>query len=86
VGYRREELRRARSRTRIAENNAPAPPTSASTAVGFSGESVHPVCACTGSAIANNIATPRIADADFLIDFLQKSEFRNQGLLTACEP
>jgi hypothetical protein len=34
--YRWDKLRRAFTRT--AENNAPAPPTSASTAVGFSGQ------------------------------------------------
>ena len=35
--YRWDKLRRAFTRTRTADNNAPAPPTSASTAVGFSG-------------------------------------------------
>src|ERR1035441_9596984 len=36
--YRWDKLRRAFTRTRTAENNAPAPPTSASTAVGLSGQ------------------------------------------------
>jgi hypothetical protein len=43
--YRWDELRRAFTRTRTIEMNAPADPTSARTTVGFSGESVQPVCA-----------------------------------------
>jgi hypothetical protein len=35
--YRWDKLRRTFTRTRTADNNAPAPPTSASTAVEFSG-------------------------------------------------
>jgi hypothetical protein len=37
------EFLRALRRARAVENRAPADPTSASTTVGFSGESVHPV-------------------------------------------
>jgi hypothetical protein len=37
------EFLRALRRVRAAETRAPADPTSASTTVGFSGESVHPV-------------------------------------------
>src|ERR1035438_9176471 len=46
------DLRRALKRRRAAARNAPAEPTTASTAVGFSGESVQPVCAwaITGTA------------------------------------
>jgi hypothetical protein len=43
--YRLDELRRALTRARIVENNAPAEPTSAKTTVGFSGESVQPLWA-----------------------------------------
>src|ERR1017187_5388161 len=57
--YRWEEFRRALSRERTAENSAPAPPTSASTTVGFSGESVHPVCPYSGAATSSTSAHPR---------------------------
>lgn len=52
--------------TRIAETKAPAPPRSASTTVGFSGESVHPVCACKGTA-TRIIATSTNTATDFFI-------------------
>src|ERR1035437_6241281 len=68
--YRRDELRLAFTRARTAENSAPAPPTSASTTVWFSGESVHPVCACSGTAIAAPIATPSITNIAFRITLL----------------
>ncbi len=57
--YREDELRRAFQRARAVENNAPAEPTSASTTVGFSGESVHPVCACRGTATRRSSAAHR---------------------------
>jgi hypothetical protein len=51
---------------RTAESKAPAPPRSASTAVGFSGESVHPVCAWSGT-VTSIIAAPINMVADFVI-------------------
>ena len=51
---------------RTAENNAPAPPTSASTTVGFSGESVHPVCARSSDATSRTNAQPRKSNASSL--------------------
>jgi hypothetical protein len=68
--YRWDRLRRAFTRARTAENNAPAPPTSASTTVGFSGESVQPVCARSGIATASNTAHPRNTTVDLFIHFL----------------
>jgi hypothetical protein len=66
--YRWHELRRTRART--AEKSAPADPTSASTTVGFSGESVQPVCARSGIATASNTAHPRNTTVDLFIHFL----------------
>ena len=62
--------RRALIRSRTAENSAPAPPTSASTTVGFSGESVQPVCATSGAAINTNTAHPRITTVDLFMNIL----------------
>jgi len=42
-------------RCRTEEKNAPAQPTSANTAVGFSGESVQPVCAWATTGIAMTV-------------------------------
>src|ERR1017187_5733534 len=68
--YRWEEFRRALSRERTAENSAPAPPTSASTTVGFSGESVHPVCPYSGAATSTITAHPKNRRPDFFMKFL----------------
>ncbi len=48
--HREDELRRAFSRARTMENKPPAEPTRARTTVEFSGESVQPVCAWSGTA------------------------------------
>ena len=65
-------LRLARNRVRSVENAAPAPPTSASTIVGFSGESPHPVCACSGAATNNITAHPSNTVIDLFINFLRQ--------------
>jgi hypothetical protein len=57
-------------RAPTADHNAPTPPTSASTAVGFSSESVHPVCACRGTAISNNSAHPMNLNVSLVIAIL----------------
>jgi hypothetical protein len=56
------------TRARTAENSAPAPPTSASTAVGFSGESVHPVCACSVVVTRNKTANPKYTTVDLFMN------------------
>ncbi len=62
-----EERRRALMRARAEAKNAPAEPTTARIAVGFSGELVQPSCACSGRATARRRAKPRNARADFFI-------------------
>src|ERR1700745_5712 len=57
-------------RARAEAKNAPAEPTTARMAVGFSGELVQPSCACIGRATARRRAKPRNARADFFIDGL----------------
>ena len=69
--------RRERRRARRLENSAPAPPTSASTTVGFSGESVQPVCACTGAATNNIAARARNVSAAFFIAILLPTAMRD---------
>ncbi len=57
-------------RRRIRENRkAPADPTTARIAVGFSGEFTHPPgpCACTGSVIRNKKAEPASINEAFLM-------------------
>ena len=54
-------------RARTVEKNAPADPTTARIAVGFSGEWSHPPWACSGRAAAKR-ATPRNKREDFFID------------------
>jgi hypothetical protein len=66
-------FRRAFILARTAENIAPAPPTRASTTVGFSGESVHPVCAYSGIVASAAIAKPRNTTVDF---FMQTSPIK----------
>ena len=80
--------RRARIRARTAENSAPAPPTSASTTVGFSGESVHPVCARSGAATNSMKATPSITSAVFFIVtcFPKQNLNRNRQTLASTFP
>jgi hypothetical protein len=66
--YRWEEFRRALARA--AERSAPADPTSASTTVEFSGESVQPVCACRGIATNSNSAHPMNPNVSLVITIL----------------
>lgn len=54
-------------RARAEAKNAPAEPTTARMAVGFSGELVQPSCACIGRATARRRAKPRNARADFFM-------------------
>src|ERR1035441_10508842 len=82
--YRWEEIRRALIRERTAENNAPAPPTSASTTVGFSGESVQPVCPYSGAATSTITAHPRNTTVDFFISLpLVQSRLLRRSCLCA---
>jgi hypothetical protein len=69
-----EERRLALMRARAEAKNAPAEPTTARIAVGFSGESVQPSCACSGRATARRRAKPRNAKADFFIGGLHFGE------------
>ena len=69
-----EERRLALMRARAEAKNAPAEPTTARMAVGFSGESVQPFCACSGRATARRRAKPRNARADFFIGGLHFGE------------
>ena len=54
-------------RVRAVARNAPTDPTTARTAVGFSGEVRQPVCACSGRAIVERTARPRNIRVDFFI-------------------
>jgi len=65
--YRDDESRRALKRARTVENKAPADPTSASTTVGFSGESVQPVWARNGAAINRKSADQKRNCTDLFI-------------------
>jgi hypothetical protein len=65
------EERRALMRARAEAKNAPAEPTRARIAVGFSGELSHPPCACSGRVTARRRAKPRNAKADFFMDGLR---------------
>lgn len=64
------ERRRALMRARADAKNAPAEPTTARIAVGFSGESVQPPCAWRGRVTANKTAKPSNMRVDFFIDGL----------------
>ena len=55
-------------RARAEAKNAPAEPTTARIAVGFSGEFVQPSCACNGRAMARRRAKPRNRKAGFFIN------------------
>ena len=75
-------------RARTADHNAPTPPTSASTAVGFSGESVQPVCARSGAATSSISPHPRNTIVDLVIYFLPEPALqkRPECCLTALSP
>ena len=70
-------------RARAEAKNAPAEPTRARMAVGFSGELTQPSCACRGRAAERSRAKPRSIRVDFFIDGLplgrywRKSRFVN---------
>jgi hypothetical protein len=55
-------------RARAETKNAPAEPTMARTAVGFSGELRQPFCACNGRAMVQRSATPKNMRVDLFID------------------
>jgi len=57
-------------RARADAKNAPAEPTTARIAVGFSGESVQPPCAWRGRVTANRTAKPSNMRVDLFIDGL----------------
>jgi hypothetical protein len=65
------ERRRALMRARAETKNALAEPTTARTAVGFSGELVQPVCAWRGRAMERKSAKPANVSVDLFIDGLQ---------------
>jgi hypothetical protein len=58
-------------RARAVAKKAPAEPTTARTAVGFSGEVRQPVCACSGRAAESRRAKPRNVRVDLFIDGLR---------------
>jgi hypothetical protein len=58
-------------RARAVAKKAPAEPTTARTAVGFSGEVRQPVCACSGRAMKSRRAKPRNVRVNLFIDGLQ---------------
>jgi hypothetical protein len=62
-------------RARVPAKNAPAEPTKARIAVGFSGESVQPFCACRGRAMQRRRVKPRNVRADFFIDGLHSGRY-----------
>jgi hypothetical protein len=78
------ERRRALMRVRAEARNAPAEPTTARIAVGFSGERAQPFCACRGRTAKRRRAKPRNIRGDFFIDGLHlrrywhKSRFVNE--------
>jgi hypothetical protein len=71
-------------RVRAEARNAPAEPTTARIAVGFSGERAQPFCACRGRTAKRRRAKPRNIRGDFFIDGLHlrrywhKSRFVNE--------
>jgi hypothetical protein len=72
-------------RVRAVEKNAPAEPTSARTAVGFSGEVRQPLCACSGSATERKSAEPRNTNVDFFIYGLQLARYWHKSRLSTEE-
>src|ERR1700742_3365163 len=62
---------------RAVVKNAPAEPTRARIAVGFSGESAQPSCACSGRAMPRRRAKPRNMRADFFMMILQLERYRH---------
>ena len=65
-----EDRRRLLIRARAVAKNAPAEPTTARMAVGFSGESVQPTCACSGRATERRRAKPRNMRVDLFIEWV----------------
>jgi hypothetical protein len=86
------DLRRALMRARAETKNAPAEPTTARIAVGFSGEFSQPPCAWSGRATVRRRAKPKNESRDFFIDglqlarYLQKSQFVNEERLISVVP
>jgi len=70
-------------RARAVAKNAPAEPTRARIAVGFSGESVQPICACSGSVAQRRRAKPRNIRVGFFIDKSPSEKVLVQGLVYA---
>jgi hypothetical protein len=66
----RDVLRRAFARLRSVENNPAAEPTIARMTVGFSGESVQPLCACRGRVTETTAAKHNKSRAVFFMTFL----------------
>ena len=64
------DLRRALMRARAETRNAPAEPTTARIAVGFSGELMQPSCACSGTAAVTRSTRPKSRREVFFIRFL----------------
>jgi len=62
-------------RARAEARKAPAEPTTARIAVGFSGELAQPFCACSGRAVERRRAKPRNMRADFFIDGLHLGRY-----------
>jgi hypothetical protein len=58
-------------RERAVAKKAPAEPTTARMAVGFSGESAQPACACSGRVTESRRTKPRNMRVDLFIDGLQ---------------
>jgi hypothetical protein len=69
------ELRRALMRARAETKKAPAEPTTARIAVGFSGEFSQPSWARSGRATERRRARPRNESRDFFIDGLQLARY-----------
>jgi hypothetical protein len=69
------EERRAFMRARAVARKAPAEPTTASTAVGFSGELRQPVWACSWRVTERKRAMPRDKSTDFFIQELHSGRW-----------
>jgi hypothetical protein len=66
-------------RARAEAKNAPAEPTRARMAVGFSGELSQPPSACSGRATASRRAKLKNFRADFFMDGLRVGRYRHSG-------
>ena len=71
-------------RVRAEAKNAPAPPTTARTAVGFSGELRHPLCAWSGRVTERMKARPRNMRLDFFIDGLHFGRAAEESICWWC--